>query len=420
MSEIKKGLSIAPQTLYSATKRLKELSLVFENNERGFPRKVYLNLTREGKEVAESLTRVNKVVGDTIGGFEKRLATLRRRKNTKKTKDEIMELLCRLGELSFAQGKWNEALDYCTECNSLAKELGGIHHEGRSSLILAEVHSRRGQANFARKLLERSSELFSQLEDKGNLSRVQYTLGVMSEEKGDFDEALSEYQKSESYAEEADYDISRGKAMLATGRILGKKGQYEKSYGEMTRAIRVLEESKAMEELPLGYANLGATSFFLDNDEAIGWHEKSINAAKEVGDLRMMGCGWMNIAGCLIKKSEYERALRNLQRGLEVITEIDEKEMLSSLHIQFGIAFRAQRKWTAARDSFGKAIDISKDSDMPYNLADALFNMAILDASTSSPERAKMRFEKAMMIFEDLKNEDKVSEIQKHLEEITK
>ncbi len=419
MSEMKKALDIAPQTLYSAARRLKELNLVFETNERGFPRKVYLNLTREGKKVAEALTQANEVVSDTIGGYRKKLASLRKRKKNKETKDEIMELLCRLGEISFAQGRWNEALDYCSECNSMAKELGNAHHEGRSALIMAEVHSRRGEGNFAQNLLERCSELFSQLEDNGNMSRVHYTLGTMSEEKGDFDKALSEYQKSESYAKEADFDISRGKAVLGAGRILGKKGQYEKSYREMIKAIRILEGSDALEELPLGYANLGATSFFLDNDEAIEWHEKSVRVAEEVGALRMIGCGKMNIAGCLIKKSKHDLALKHLQEALEVITEIDEKEMLSSLHIQFGIAYRAQRKWTAARESLGRAVDLSKEVDMPYNLADALFNLALLDFDTSSPDRAKIRFAKAKMIFEDLGNEEKVSEIQEHLDKIS-
>ncbi len=419
MSDIKKDLDIAPQTLYSATRRLKELNLVFENNERGFPRKVFLNLTKEGKKVAESLTKANEIVSDTIGGYKKRLATLRRRKKTKETKEEIIELLCKLGEISFAQGRWNEALDYSSECNSLAKEVGDVLHEGRSALTMAEVHSRRGRDDTAQVLLDRCSELFSQLEDKGNLSRVHYTLGTMFEEKGDFDKALAEYQKTESFAKEADYDISRGKAILGGGRILGKKGLYEKSYREMIKAIRMLEDSDALEELPLAYANLGATSFFLDNDEAIEWHEKSVSVADEVGDLRMAGCGKLNIAGCLIRKSDYDLALKNLDEANPIITEIDDKEMLSSLHIQFGIAYRAQKKWTAARESLGKAIDISKQFDMPYNLADALLNLALLDIDTSSLDRANTRLAKAKMIFEELGNEDKISEIQKHLDEIS-
>ena len=419
MSEIKKGLDIAPQTLYSAVRRLKELNLIFESHEPGFPRKVHLNLTKEGKEVAELLTKADEVVSDTIGGYKKRLKTLRRRKESKETKYEMLELLCILGEISFAQGKWNDALDCCGECNSLAKDLGDAHHEGRAALVMAEVHARRGEMEHAQNLLRRCSELFSQLEDNGNLSRVRYILGTMYEERGDFDKAISEYEKSRSYAEEAGFDISSGKAILGVGRILGKKGQYEKSYREMIKAIRVLEDSDSLEELPLGYANLGATSFFLDNDEAIEWHEKSISVAEEVGDLRLIGCGKMNIAGCLIRKSEYEKALRNLEEALGVLTEIDDKEMLSSLYIQFGTTYRAQKKWTAARESLGKAVDISKELDMPYNLADALFNLALLDLDTSSIDRGRVRLNKAKMIFQDLENEDKVSEIQKYLDKIS-
>ncbi|UCD92858.1 MAG: tetratricopeptide repeat protein [Methanobacteriota archaeon] len=418
MSEIKKGLDIAAQTLYSATKRLKELNLVFEKSKRGFPKKVFLNLTRHGTELAESLSKANMVVGGTIVAFKKKLATLRKRRKTKETKREMIDILCRLGELFHAQGKWDEALDYCRECSLLAKELHDVQNEGISNLILGEVHMRRGQIDVALGHLKLSSKLFSQSGDMVNLSSVHYMLGAMYEEKGSFDEALSEYKKSEEYAEEADHEISHGKAILGVGRILGKKGEYEKSYLEMKKAVRDLEESNALDELPLGYANLGATAFFLNVDEAMKWFRKSIEVAEEMGDMRLIGCGWMNVAACLIDEKRYNEALQHLKRALPELTRIDEKGMLSSLHIQFGIVYREQGKWTDARESFGEAIDLAKEWDKPYNLADALLNQALLDIATSSTKKAKMRLERALKIFKELKSDDKVSEIQKRLDEI--
>lgn len=214
MTDIKKGLNIAAQTLYSATKRLKELNLVFEKSKRGFPKKVFMNLTRQGKRLAESLSQVNEVVGGTVEGYKRKLATLRKRRKTKKAKQETIDILCLLGELSHALGEWDEALEYCNECSLLAKELQDFHNEGRSNLILGEVHMRRGQIDVALGHLKLSSKLFSQPGDKVNLSSVHYMLGAMYEEKGDFDEALSEYKRSEECAEEADYEISHGKAIL--------------------------------------------------------------------------------------------------------------------------------------------------------------------------------------------------------------
>lgn len=418
MTNIKKGLDIAAQTLYSATKRLKELNLVFEKSKRGFPKKVYLNLTRQGKGLAESLSQANKVVGGTVEGYKRKLAALRKRRKTKKAKQETIDILCRLGELFHAQGKWDEALEYCNECSLLAKELHDVQNEGISNLILGEVHMRRGQIDVALGHLKLSSKLFSQSGDNVNLSSVHYLLGAMYEEKGDFDEALSEYRKSEECAEEADHEISHGKAILGVGRILGKKGQYEKSYLELKKAVRDLEESNALDELPLGYANLGATAFFLDVDEAVKWFKKSIGVAEEVGDMRLMGCGWMNIAACLIDEKRYKEALQHLKQALPELTRIDEKGMLSSLHIQFGIVYREKGKWNDARDSFGEAVDLAKEWDKPYNLADALLNLALLDIATSSTKKAKMRLERALKIFKELKNGDKVSEILKRLDEI--
>jgi tetratricopeptide (TPR) repeat protein len=420
MSEIKKGLDIAPQTLYTAAKRLKELSLVFERSERGFPKKLYLNLTQQGSRLAESLFLVNKAVSETIGGYEKKLVDLRKGEKTKESEREMIDILSKLGELTYAQGKWDEAIVHCSECISMAKKLGDARTEAESSLILGEVYSKRGQIDVALGYLGQSEDLFSQLEDKASLSSVHYALGTISEDSGEFQNALEEFKKSQRYAKEADLDISRGKAVLGVGRILGKKGEYDKSYRELMKAVRVLEKNDALEELALGYANLGATAFFLDVDEAKEWFEKSIEVAERVGDTRLIGCGWMNIAACLIEEKRYGVALEHLKQALPNIARIDEKGMLSSLHIQFGIVYREQGKWNDARDSFGRAIDMAKEWDKPYNLADALLNLALLDIATSAHEKAKRRLGRARKIFEELHNDDKVREIKKNLSELSK
>ncbi len=269
MSEIKRGLDIAPQTLYSATKRLKELNLVFEKTEKGFPRKVYLNLTRQGAELAKSLTQANEIVSETIEGFEKRLATLKKGEKTIAAKVEMIDTLYRLSELSYAQGRWVEAIVHSKECESLSKELKDFRNEAKSNWILAEIYRRRGEIQTAVERLQRSSELFTKLEDKESLSSIHYSFGAMSEEGGDFDKAHSEYQESQKLADEAGHEISFAKAMVGVGRILGKRGQYEESYRELMKAVRILENNNAIEELPIAYANLGATAFYVDTDEAV-------------------------------------------------------------------------------------------------------------------------------------------------------
>ncbi len=116
----------------------------------------------------------------------------------------------------------------------------------------------------------------------------------------------------------------------------------------------------------------------------------------------------MNIAGCLIKKSEFKLALDQLERATNVVKQIDDKQLLSSLNIQFGIAYRELEKWDRARQFLWQTIDISEEWDLPYNLADALLNLALIDIATSSFERAKKRLSRAREIFEELKNEDKI------------
>jgi tetratricopeptide (TPR) repeat protein len=418
-SEMVENLGIARQSLYSAVDRLRELDFVFEDKKKGFPQKTYVDLTVQGRKLAESLVNVEGIVSETIKGFEKKLEKLRSSEETAESKKETADMLCRLGELSFARGKWDHAIDSAMECEVLSREIGDVHAVARSNWILGEVNRRRGEIELAVDHFQRSSELFIQLDDKENLSEIHYSLGALFERKGNFDDAVKEYDRSRDYAKEVGFEISHSKALIGIGRIHGRRGEYDKSYGELLRAVRLLPEIGAEEELALAYGNLGATAAHRDNDEAIEWYTKSVEFAKISGNPRLMATGQMNIASCFAEKSEFKLAIENLERAKETIVGLDDKKLLASLWIQFGIVQREHREWTESRESLFVAIDTAKKWDLPYHEANALFNMALLDIATSSANKAKNRLERALRIFEELGNESKASDVRETLESIS-
>ncbi|MHA1949132.1 MAG: tetratricopeptide repeat protein [Candidatus Thorarchaeota archaeon] len=418
-TEIIEDLGIARQTLYSAVDRLKELDLVFEEKKKGFPQKSYVGLTVQGVELAESLVNVEGIVRETIKGYEMKLEALRSDEESADASNKQAEVLCKLGELSFARGRWDRAMTLATECEILAGMIGDSHAEARSNWILGEIMRRRGEIRLAVDHFKRSSELYTQLEDKGNLAEVHYSLGAVSERKGDFGEAIEEYQRSQELAEGAGFEISHSKALIGIGRIHGRKGEYEKSQEVLKRAIKLLKTSGAEEDLALAYGNLGATTTHLNSEKAIKWHEESIKAAKISGNSRLMATGQMNIAACLTKSSEYKLALENLEQAREILVELDDKKLLSSLWIQFGIVHRDQTKWTESRKYLLKAIDTAKRWELPYNEANALFNLGLLELARSNPDRAKNKLERALKLFEEMGNESKANDIRDTLEGIS-
>jgi tetratricopeptide (TPR) repeat protein len=419
MSEIERDLGLSRQSLYGASKKLEELDFVFRKPERGFPTKVYLHLTRLGTESAELLSKVNTLVKETLEAYKNRLRDLNKEEITEDDTKEKSDLLCKLASLSFSQGRWNDAVKYGEECLSLAKELGSQENEAKSNWILGEVYFRRGEVGKAVNNLKRSHEIFKELGDWEHQSSIHYSFGAMAEREGDFQRALEEYEESEKCAKEVHYQTFEGRARLGVGRIFGRRGQYKESYRELMKALQILEKANAVEELPKAYANIGATTAFIDIDESIDWHEKSIEAARSVGDYRIAAYGWMNLAGCLMEKSEYPEALLNLEHAMEVAPELDDKQLLSSAYIQIGIAHREMEKWGKAREALGRAVDIAKAADLKYNRANAVFNLALLDVRTSKSDTARKRLMLAKEIFEELDNLDKVAEVEEALESIS-
>ncbi len=70
----------------------------------------------------------------------------------------------------------------------------------------------------------------------------------------------------------------------------------------MVRVVDSLEEFNAVYELPRAYANLAATTFYIDEPEALEWYEKAIAAARKAYDIRMEAYGLTNAAAIHINE----------------------------------------------------------------------------------------------------------------------
>lgn len=58
--------------------------------------------------------------------------------------------------------------------------------------------------------------------------------------------------------------------------MFAKKGKYEDSLNRMKESIEILERLEEDDELPRTCANAGASAFYVNLDESLKWHEKSL------------------------------------------------------------------------------------------------------------------------------------------------
>ncbi|TET89930.1 MAG: tetratricopeptide repeat protein [Methanomassiliicoccales archaeon] len=418
-SDLMRDLNLAASTYYAAIRRLTELGLVFEREGRTFPKSVIVALTPKGRNVAKQLFPLSDVLEGTLTGLRSELETLEGKVRTKGENARMVEILLSLMDMEFTAGEWDDAESHARRAFDVASALADDVGMGNSLKLLATIHHRRGIQDEAEKEAADSLEVFARVDDLGGASESHYLLGNIREKEGDHEGALKEFEESIKLAQSARDDVLHARAGLGVGRILAKRGEHEKSLKKFMESVETFERLDEVEELPRAYTSAGASAFYVDVDESLGWHEKCIALSRMIGDVVMLGYGLSNAAGCHIKKGDTGNALRCLEEASEVFERVDQKDMVVSVNIQIGGAYRQEERWAQSEDHLFQAVGAARKHGLKYELADALLNFGLMNADRGQRADAKRQLSEALEIFEALDNLPKVATAREGLKDIS-
>lgn len=416
ISAIIKYNHIPRQSCYTALRRLEDMGLISTFRERTYPPRVYCELTQRGSEVAKNLSIINAVLGDTLEGYKRQLLRLTQHSKPGKITDEKrLKILRKIVEECFNLGKQDDAMIYAKEIKKLSQKLRDDEALADALRNMGLIHHRKQEFRAAMRCFQRSVKLAYELKDYGGLVTDNYNIGWIFERRGNYAKALVLYKKCEKYAEIGDYEIEKGRAYQGIGRILAQKGQYEDAIEILRKAVGIFERLESTQDLPKAYINLGSTEFYINIDNAIKWHEKCIKISEKERNLRTLGYGLSNAAGCYILKTELEKARRYLDRALPIFERLDEKVMVSSILTKYARISLLRGRRKHAMNYINRAMKIAKDMGIPSETADVLFQYGITLKERGEYAEAKGCLKKALRIYTDLGEKKKIKEVENEI-----
>lgn len=411
VGKVMSDLDLANETFYSGIDRLRMLGFLHKRRERGYPPHSYVGLTNKGMEAARLLRPLADIVGSTILGLTVELEGLEGKERGEDENKRMVEILCDLEDINFTLGEWDEAEVHAKRALDIASALGDTKNLSKSMRMLALLQYTRGVFDESESEFSESLKMSLKANDLSGVAEAQYYLGAINEDRGNYDEATVKYKESAEASQSAGEKALEARAKLALGRMYGKKGTYKDSLETIKESIRTFEELEQYDELPRAYANAGATSFYIDLDEALKWHEKSMETANRNSDLRMQGYSLSNMAGVYNKKGEPKKALVSLERALEISEKLDEKRMICSINIQKGCTHRLVGELSEANRYFGRAVQVAQDFELPYELGDGFLNWAYVDIDRGNDREAKDKLKQALDAFDKLGNQARVNKV---------
>jgi predicted ATPase len=326
-----------------------------------------------------------------------------------------LEIITHLGDICYVIGAWEKAFEYYSAMEKLSDELNDEMKKAEVYRNIGIFHINKNEWEEAITHLNKAKEISERINDAKLTADLYYLLGTVSELKGELDKARDYFGKCMEIAVNINDDSKIASAYLGLGRLNAQKSEYHESIEAFKNAIDILEKIQDLGELSKAYENLGATYIFVDLDEAIKYHNKTIELAKKTGDIRIKGYSLLNISYSYIKKNELKTASTYLEKALDIFEKLDERMLLSMAYINYGTIYRLQKEWEKATDYFEKAISICQELDTPYYLGYGHSEYGIMWKGKGDKLKASEHLNTALDIFRDLQNNDMIKKVEEEL-----
>lgn len=288
-----------------------------------------------------------------------------------------------LSSLYFKKGEFPRTIELVLDSVTLNERFGNVQVVIHSLGIMGVSHSWIGNIDKGRDYIRKGINMAEELGDVRRIAAGYYYLGVTGVMYGHLKEAIENLQKSISLFKDSG-DIFY--MLLPTG-FLGYG--YARS-GDMKKGIEILEKN------------------LIDIKEMKGptlWFEALFNAL--LGESYLMD-------------GKISRALTHTTKSLNLASKHGNKfeeahayQILGMIYTQKGESF-----WKKGELSLTKSIEIIKEAGADGRLPYSYMALGLLHKSRGQVDKAKEFLEKALPLFENLKDEENISRVNKELSEL--
>ncbi|MEK6410036.1 MAG: tetratricopeptide repeat protein [Acidobacteriota bacterium] len=223
----------------------------------------------------------------------------------------------RLGTLLYAVSSYEEALAESLASLKIAEELGDRAQMVDSLNQIGMIHQDRGQFETALELYERSLKLAEKLVDPVGLAGTLHQIGRIHLERGEFDAALEHYERSLKVLAELGDRAGVARSLHQIGNISFNRGDYDAALGHYQESLRILEQIGDRAGLSSSLHNLGMIHQHRgEYDAARQQFERSLTIAKELGSYADVAISQAQLARLFITMERYSDAFQLLMASL--------------------------------------------------------------------------------------------------------
>jgi tetratricopeptide (TPR) repeat protein len=165
-----------------------------------------------------------------------------------------------------------------------------------------------------------------------------HQLGIVAQERGDYDEASRQYQRALDINQRLGNQASTARGYHQLGVLAHLRGDYDEASRQYQRALDIKERLGDQADPASDYHQLGMLAHLRgDYDEAARQYQRALDINQRLGNQADSASGYHQLGVLAHDREDYDEAARQYQRALDIKERLGDQGGLAITYSQLGI-----------------------------------------------------------------------------------
>ncbi|MDO8367015.1 MAG: tetratricopeptide repeat protein [Saprospiraceae bacterium] len=243
-----------------------------------------------------------------------------------------------------------------------AQKIGSEKWEGKLLNTIGGTYHVKGDYPEALKNYQKALVMLKKAGELKGVASMYNNLGLIYREKGNNRKALEFYEKYFKIGEDLQNSDILSAAFNNLGTLYSDQTNYSKALEYYRKGLEFAEKLGDKYGIAIAYNNIG--SIYYNQrvyTDALEYYHKSLGLRQEVGDQRGVGLMYNNIGLIYQEQKDYPIAFEYYQKALAIHEQLGDKPSLSNTYYSLGTLFTDQRSYQKAVAWCAKGLAVSEE-----------------------------------------------------------
>ena len=271
---------------------------------------------------------------------------------------------CNLGAVYKDLGNYRMAKECCEQALAISEEENHVRGQAIDYGNLGTIHQHLGDYKTAYELHQKALEIKTQIDFKEGMPADYLNLGHCCKHLGEYAKAKEFWRLGLDIARTYGDSLNESNIIASLADVAHTIGEYESANAHYQQALHISQEARDLKQQASLICNLATLLVQSqgDEDRAKADLERCLQTLKKIGDKEGESTALANLGILYTSLGKHREAIEYNEQALDIAKEINDKKGEMVINSNLGQLYLYQKEFKKASDCFSTALSISRTS----------------------------------------------------------